>query len=544
MKKLSFALLGTVILMLSILNLVACKKDNLAPDNEDQLAGLNAIIDSTKAEIFDSISNMLGDIVMPDEIYPPIVIDEITENFNDSIVCTTKVIEVAPGRDEAILMGNSNRITPGAVFTAGSIEDGSYKQIITPMNPICATLSFTTMDGSPKDIIVDPTQYSSAQETIQRLLKRGLEANAPTKISIQVEEIFTTDQFNVAFGAHYDGTGFDISSSFDFNNSNSKKTVVAKMSSHFASIAIDKKPFYKYFSTIPDPQLFGGKHPIIVDRIDFGMISMVVMEFENSDTQLNAMIESSFNAFAGSGGINANTHLKDIFEKTTVKIIQLGGAGGHATHVNSPKDLEDYFSSIANFSEHALPVAIGYSLSNMVDGTTLEIVMNTEYPVRDCEVIPATYFEFNPEDSYVLLPNHQSGDADFGVNSEDDLRIDYEFELFVEDSSEIWLNAYAKWQETNPDYTGGVGEEAYKIFEAPEGFKINAILSDAKHQGFYYYDDKSIDIFEMEEDDLINCISSNGDTNGDDVPGIGIGEDRSWMEVKLNTIKLELKKIL
>jgi thiol-activated cytolysin len=545
MKTQNSALKGIAILFTICILFVNCKKEPLFEPNNDSITdNLNGVVDSVKAVVLDSVIQLgLGIIPQHSIIEQPVEIDASEGYENDSIYCTSRTYEWAPGREESLLMNPSAEvITPGSLLRAESITEGAYTPIIAARNPVCISLSMTNINGSPKDIIEDPSKYSSAQEGIQRLLSREINGNTTAQMTKETEKIYSYEQAKVALGANYKGFGFDVSASFDYTNTNIKSRYMVKFYQNYYSISIDlpAKPS-DFFSEVPESILLGSYSPVYVSSIKYGRVVLFLLESEKSESEMNAKIEASFNAFASSGGIDASTHLKEVMESSTMKLFVVGGGAPDAARINSPEDVEEFIQSGANFSNQSPGVPIAYTLRFLKDNSVARVVMNSTYTVRQCEVVPATPFEFLPGDAFEFLPEHTNGDDDFGGDGFP--HVTSNISLFISGDREVWMKVKIDFIEERPDNTEGSINENVKLFEVPQGYKIIKIVSDQNTQHFYSDLDHSIDEFDTANGELVSKFIFNGDSDGPDLPGTYIGADRAWAKFFLNKIVVAARKI-
>lgn len=543
MKSSFFPLLssGAVVFCL-LLMITNCQKD---PDTTQAITDIKDHIDSLKNDELDSAVQVMGFIPQPDVIATPNLTEEKKQPENDSIYCTQRTYEYAPGREESLLMDpTAEVISPGFLLRAESITTGAYTPIILMRKPLCISLSLTNVAGSPKDTIFDASKRSSAAEGIQRLLNRELKGNAPARLTKSIEKIYSYQQCKVALGANYNGFGYDVSAAFDYANTRIRSRYLVKFYQEYYSISIDlpEKPS-DFFVSAPKPALLGSYSPVYVSNVKYGRILLFLLESERTESEMNASIEASFNGFVASGGINAELHLKKVMENCSMKLFVVGGSAPDAASIQNASDVDNFIKQGANFSNQSPGVPIAYTLRFLKDNSVAKVIQSSRYTVRQCEVVPAEPFQFQPNGQYEWVARHIRGDADYGGDGFP--IITGSADLYTAKDREVWMKVNILFEEKRADETTGSINENVKLFTIPPGYKLVRIVSDDHSEVFWQEPegDHSPNTFEGGNEELVSKFIINGDTGGDDLPGTCVGCDRSWAMVFLNKITVAIRKI-
>jgi thiol-activated cytolysin len=548
--------LNAILVLILTIFLSNCKKDDLSVIDPNNLAidtAFTNAVDSVNDEFLDSLVQLALNLPPQPTVIPtPNLLEEIKEADGDSMYCVTRTYEWAPGREESLLMNPSTDvISLGQLLKAESITDGSYTPIIAPRNPICISLSLTNINGSPKDSITDPSKYSSAQEGLQRLLSRELVGNGAAGHTKTIENIYSYQQSQIAVGANYSGGSYDVSASFDWTSTKIKSRYMVKFFQHYYSISVDMpaKPS-DFFAEAPDPALLGSYSPVYVSSIKYGRVLMFMLESESSESEMNAEVEASFNGLVADGGLNAEAHLNRLMSKSSIKIFVIGGNAQDAVDINSLADVETFITQGGNFSNQSPGVPIAYTLRFLKDNSIAKVVQSSKYTVRECEVVPATPFEFQPSDKYEWPAQLINGDGEYGGDGFPHTTATVD--LSVKNETEVWAHFNTLFEEKRDDYTTGLIDDNRLIFTVPAGYKIVSIVTPKHWDGFQADMDHDPNTFEFGNDqDPNNPIPSslvsrwvvNGDTGGDDLPGDFVGADRSWAKIFLNKIVVTIRKI-
>jgi Thiol-activated cytolysin len=541
----TFALVGTAFFTLAACWMIGCKKEDFDFQNKDVIKKLTEKIDTVKRIQLDSIFRVtLGPVPQPGIVPVPKLLEDKSTTEQDSIRCSTKTYEWAPGREESLLMDpTAEVITEGQLIRAESITEGAYTPIIVPRRPVCISLSLSNINGAVKDTIFDPAKRSSALEARQRLLSRQLKGNAPARVTKQIEKIYSYEQCKVAVGANYSGFSFDVAASFGYANTRIKSRYLVKFFQEYYSISIDlpAKPS-DFFKEVPNASLLGSYSPVYVSNIKYGRVLLFLLESEKSESEMNASIEASFNGFAASGGFNAEYHLKRVMENCSMKLFVVGGSAPDAVGIQKPADVENYIKQGANFSNESPGVPIAYTLRFLKDNSVAKIIMNSKYTVRQCEVIPAITTNFQPVGSYEWPAKLIRGDSEYGGDGNP--HITTNVDLYIVGDREVWMRVNILFEEKRADFTTGGINENRKLYTAPAGHKIIRIASQ-KHWDHFYIEpegDHGPNTFDFSDDKLVSRLILNGDTGGDDLPCDKVGDDRSWAKLFLNEVVVALRK--
>jgi len=154
----------------------------------------------------------------------------------------------------------------------------------------------------------------------------------------------------------------------------------------------------------------------------------------------------------------------------------------------------------------------------------------------DCSTPEPESHTFIPESIYDICPIHIGGDREFSGNGPEVL---IRCEARILNETSVYVNVYFHVKETKSDWTEGLVETNITIYNAPNGKKINRILSDTQSRAYYVDNDHSFDYPIITHGDLAQSFQSIGDTGGNDL-GQCINNSDAELNIHFNPITIEL----
>lgn len=142
-----------------------------------------------------------------------------------------------------------------------------------------------------------------------------------------------------------------------------------------------------------------------------------------------------------------------------------------------------------------------------------------------------------PPDLIRLCPNWIGGDRDFGGIA----RVKAKVTLYTVNQRELWSRVEFDVMEPNPDYTHANLVQNYRLFTAPTGWRVDAILSQSTAFWEFYDQDHSEDVINYSS--IMSPVlrfKCKGDTGGNDVGNCTT--DDSYLSVYYNPIQLRIRR--
>lgn len=365
-----------IICIWGVLFLLSCEKDKIDPQR------------------FDELVSALEFLNQPDEIPVPIEVEVIdTAEASGDYVCSVKRYKAAPGYDELFLMDpTSDVIYPGAIIKGESIPTGEYIPILADRKPMTISVSLQNIAGSPSRTIEQP-KLSTVREAINDILSADVTGATPAKVSFEIEEIYSEEQLALAVGGNYKNSFVSVAGSFDFTKQDIRSRLVVKFLQIYYTIDMDlpQQPS-NLFQTFPDMASLGSASPLYVSTVTYGRMVLFTVESSYSSFEMNAALNATFSSGVQSGSIDVSSQYSNMINNSSVKAYILGGSGSAAVQgVNGIDGIINFMTSGGDYSKESPGAALSYKLRYLKDNAVANIILTSEYNVRQCQRIFSNY---------------------------------------------------------------------------------------------------------------------------------------------------------
>jgi thiol-activated cytolysin len=290
----------------------------------------------------------------------------------------------AAGYDEQIALNpQTDIIYPGALIKGESILDGSYVPITADRKSI--TISTSLQGAEIVSVMVEDPKLSNVREAVNSLMNQEYDV-PPANLGFTVESIYSHEQMDLALNISYSSGVSDVSSSFNFSNTEIRSRVVAKFIQNYYTLDLDL-PSRPSDLIVGDPNNMnlGSLMPMYVSTVTFGRMALFTVESELSESEVRTYLEASYGQVDG----DASADFEKLSSKSTMKVYVLGGSGEYASAtINGFQDFKNYITSGGNFSKTSPGAPISYKLRYIHDNTIARVVSMASYPVRTA--IPRT----------------------------------------------------------------------------------------------------------------------------------------------------------
>lgn len=155
---------------------------------------------------------------------------------------------------------------------------------------------------------------------------------------------------------------------------------------------------------------------------------------------------------------------------------------------------------------------------------------------NDCSTPEPQPFEFIPFPIYNICPIHIGGDREFSSHGP---KVTIRCEASIVNDRKIYVSVYFHVIETKSDWTEGLFEGNFEIYNAPNGKKINQITSSIRSHAYYIDDNHGSDYPNITEGNLVQSFQSIGDTSGNDL-GQCINNSDAELNITFNLMTIEL----
>ena len=286
---------------------------------------------------------------------------------------------------------NSESIWPGALLHGDAIRDGLLSQVVLPRRAMTYSVDLAGLELASASV-GDPS-LSSFRESLNRLLAQKLPADTPANIYVELEEVHSEKQLDIAFGFEAGWSGNRIKSLFSFEDETVRSRFLLRYVQSYYTVDLDppSRPSSVLKPTTTMEQVRDlipeWDPPLYVSSLTYGRTILFTFESEHSSQELRAAIEFAFGLGKGVSGRSSVTH-EELLERTRITAHFVGGAADDAARaVQSLDELGDFIVSGATFAADSPGVAIAYKLAYLRDSRPARLSMTRDYEVLECERI-------------------------------------------------------------------------------------------------------------------------------------------------------------
>jgi len=343
---------------------------------------------------FDNQVRAMGSMNQKAQSDEPTITKAPEKESTSDDVCTVTKYTASPGYNELFLLDPSaDVIYPGALLKGGSIPSGEYTPLVADRKPITISISLQNISGSPTRTIKDP-KPSTVTETIKELLSSEVTGPTAAKVTYSMENIYSAEQLNLALRANFKNQNVDVKAMFDFSRTEIHSRMLIKFLQVFYTISIDPpgKPS-DFFNVLPDINTLGNCSPVYVSTMTYGRMVLYSISSTQSLTELNAALNLNIQAATASGGTDDSASYTKLLKSSEMKFYIVGGAADSALKVldGGLKSLNNFIISGANYSKDSPSAPLSYKLSYLKDGSVANIVLSSDYSIRDCKKVTGNY---------------------------------------------------------------------------------------------------------------------------------------------------------
>jgi hypothetical protein len=294
-------------------------------------------------------------------------------------------------------------IWPGALIDGASIVNGTYRPIIEDRKPLTISCSIANTSESVSKS-VDKPSLSSMRDAINEIVWKNRTAPIPAMIDYKFLSIYSKEHLKVELGINanasatsiFGSIGGSLENRYDWESTTQKTRLLVKFVQAYYSCDLDvpASPVDFFTDSVKwddlKNQITTGITPGYVSSIKYGRILLFFMQTEKTEWEVKdaftaALNISCFGVTAG-GSTTLTTQQQQVFEKTQISAIILGGDSSTATPVLvNIGNLGNYLTSGLNASANTPVVPLSYQVNYMSDNTWMVLVLGTEGQYRDCD---------------------------------------------------------------------------------------------------------------------------------------------------------------
>jgi len=277
---------------------------------------------------------------------------------------------------------NLEVIYPGSVLNGEAFLEGEYTNLKIN-NPKEITLS-TTLKGS--GAIVKATAIpipSDVREKVNKLVSQKPEnvdyKNVASYMSYVSNEVTTQESFCKTLGIHVKVEVLKglAKGSFGYEqkelNINTKKHILIKVRQLFYNVSIDPKSANEW----GDIQVIGNYEPVYISSVDYGRVATLLVETDESVSEVTKKIEASISvglkSVGGTADMNEEQEQRDYFTQKNIKILL---AGGPLSSAKTVKDYDSFINFLLKPNSESLvkgAVPIGYKVRSLKDNREVTV---------------------------------------------------------------------------------------------------------------------------------------------------------------------------
>jgi len=155
---------------------------------------------------------------------------------------------------------------------------------------------------------------------------------------------------------------------------------------------------------------------------------------------------------------------------------------------------------------------------------------------NNCSIPEPVPHEFIPDPIYDICPEHIGGDREFYGHGP---KVTIRCEAFIVNDRKIYVSVYFHAIETTPNWTEGLFEGNFEIYDAPNGKKINQITSSIRSHAEYVDYNQLFDYPNITNGNLVQSFQVMGDTGGNDF-GQCINNSDTELNITFDIMTIEL----
>jgi len=237
---------------------------------------------------------------------------------------------------------------------------------------------------------------SKVNQAMNEILS-GYKGGTAAKYNFSMDNIYSESQFAASLGA-----GFSVK--FASGSAGATSSFGIDWSKKLTRVAV--KLYQQYFTmTYDDPHGVGGVfnsnitlndvvnytgngNPMCyISSVTYGRIYILVYESTASEKQLNAALNFAYKGTSMSGYVESETHYKDIMEKTSVRLMQIGGDPESGLSTATAADIgkiQVFLTKGANFSAQSVGAPLSYTVKYLKDAKLVRMNNTLEYEIEQC----------------------------------------------------------------------------------------------------------------------------------------------------------------
>lgn len=368
-----FEKLSLVIILLLVVTVISCKKD--------EVQGFDQVLESGGR--FDEPVNET--VKEPQEPYSEERGDEIWR-------CTTEKVSVQQGAGGnsgyPLFSPNSGVIFPGNLLQGASLHKGTPD--IVAVKRAGGVISTDVIDGNIEpQRTVDEITKGNVSQAVNDIIANST-GIVPANFSVNIKSVHSEEQFALALGLDVNTTFYDVSADLNYESSVEKSSFLVSVNQSFYTMSFDiptsVDEIFEESVTPADLEKYvgPGNPATYISDVTYGRVYYMMITSSSSSTEMSAAINASFNGLATQveGNLEID-YMKDL-EQLEISVFAYGGKSSATFETVGEMDLSQLKTLLGEASDIRSGKAISYVVRSVYDNQIVATQLATDYDVTNC----------------------------------------------------------------------------------------------------------------------------------------------------------------
>ena len=222
----------------------------------------------------------------------------------------------------------------GSVLQAESINTGEYRSVAYP-NALKPEIRIA-FSLPIKSRVIKPKFTSFNDAVIDAITDAGKDFSGKQSqvFSYKMKEFNYYKEVNMAFGANIKiGQLFSITTSVESDKKQSNTALFVDFSQIYFNVAMDIPDDGNIFLNETERQKYLNQKPVYVNSVNMGRKGVMIVESEESYSEISVSIRAAFNAGIVNGELSLDSKTKEMLKRAQIYIYIIGGNGEDAAKV-------------------------------------------------------------------------------------------------------------------------------------------------------------------------------------------------------------------
>lgn len=323
--------------------------------------------------------------------------EKVSTEKNSNIICRVQKVNATDSFDTGFIVDNAlNTIMyPGVIILRDDLLSGNYRTYNAPRKPIVLSTDLPIENGNPYIQVDDPNALHQLRAAKNMLIDNQELGNAMTQASYILEQYYSDEQLEMAFGGYFSRKGIRISGKLGLEKSTTKNTIVAQYLQKLYTINMDQpvgpQDFFADGIRTYRDLIERNNVPLYVSAVTYGRTAYFFYESEDTSEKIKSKLEIVFKEAGTKAGANAKIALESLLEKGTLKVLVIGGSTNAAAKIiDGFEGFEEAikFENDKPLEHYAAPIS--YTLK-FLNNDIAFVNLTTTYVKRTCNSLKDLY---------------------------------------------------------------------------------------------------------------------------------------------------------